>query len=274
MGFVNSLDNVNFANFSVSNDYFTLPRNTFSFNSNPIFNFDLTNSGVGLSFLADNSYNYNPVPVYNTGTFSSLPETGGSESGSVFGGLISKLKQLTTSKGKTVSLMNSPATSFTPTLTGNKPTLGNLTRGSQAGSLSPLSLSKKELSAYGFDTREKQDAFRHLTPEMQRAVVKLTDYAKSQGIKITYSSKRSIFRTRAEQVNIYKNSRPGFAATPGYSRHESGEAVDITIPGADKDNKNDPKYKKLAAYWQSMGYTWGGKWQHCEPWHFDLRKHA
>lgn len=136
---------------------------------------------------------------------------------------------------------------------------------------SPLNLSDSELTAYGFDTPEKRAGFRQLKPQMQRAVIELSDYAKSQGIKITYGSKRSIFRTRAEQEAIYRTTRPGFAAKPGYSRHESGEAVDISIPGANKNSKNDPQYRKLAEKWQSMGYTWGGTWKHCEPWHFDLR---
>ena len=137
---------------------------------------------------------------------------------------------------------------------------------------SAMNLSDKQLTEYGFDTPEKRQGFRSLKPEMQHAVVKLTDYAKSEGIKITYKSKRSIFRTRADQEAIYKTTRPGFAAKPGSSRHETGEAVDITIPGANSNNKNDPQYKKLAAFWQNMGYTWGGNWNHCEPWHFDLRK--
>lgn len=137
---------------------------------------------------------------------------------------------------------------------------------------SAMNLSDKQLTEYGFDTPEKRQGFRSLKPEMQHAVVKLTDYAKSEGIKITYKSKRSIFRTRAEQEAIYRTARPGFAAKPGSSRHEAGEAVDITIPGANSSNKNDPQYKKLAAFWQNMGYTWGGNWNNCEPWHFDLRK--
>ena len=136
---------------------------------------------------------------------------------------------------------------------------------------SPLNLSDSELTAYGFDTAEKRTGFRQLKPQMQRAVIELSDYAKSQGIKITYGSKRSIFRTRAEQEAIYRSASPGYAAKPGSSRHESGEAVDITIPGANKNSKNDPQYRKLAEKWQSMGYTWGGNWNHCEPWHFDLR---
>lgn len=139
-------------------------------------------------------------------------------------------------------------------------------------SFAPMNLSDKQLAEYGFDTPEKRQGFRSLKPEMQHAVVKLTDYAKSEGIKITYKSKRSIFRTRAEQEAIYRTARSGYAAKPGSSRHETGEAVDITIPGANSSNKNDPQYKKLAAFWQNMGYTWGGNWKHCEPWHFDLRR--
>lgn len=140
------------------------------------------------------------------------------------------------------------------------------------GKVNKMPTTEEELAAYGFDTAEKRDAWNHLVPEMKEAIVALTDYAKSQGIKITYNSKISIFRTYEEQARIYKKSRPGYAAKPGHSRHESGEAVDITIPGADKNNPNDPKYKKLAQFWEGMGYTWGGRWNSCEPWHFDLRK--
>jgi uncharacterized protein YcbK (DUF882 family) len=132
-------------------------------------------------------------------------------------------------------------------------------------------LSDTKLAEYGFDTAEKRESFKKLKPEMQKAVVELTEYAISQGMKITYASKRCIFRTRKEQEEIYKHKKKGYAAKPGTSRHEKGEAVDITIVGANCHDKNDPKYKKLAQKWQSMGYTWGGNWKYCEPWHFDLR---
>ncbi len=134
-----------------------------------------------------------------------------------------------------------------------------------------LPTTDEELARYGFDTEEKREGFRNLTPEMKEALVKLTDFAISQGIQITYSSKYSIFRTRADQELMYRQSKPGFAAKPGTSRHESGEAVDISIPGANSNNPNDPQYKLLAEYWQDMGYTWGGNWENCEPWHFDIR---
>ena len=138
-------------------------------------------------------------------------------------------------------------------------------------SVSTLPVTDEELAEYGFDTEEKRDAWSHLVPEMQEAIVKLTDYAHSIGIEIKYNSKRSIFRTFEEQQEIYRTSRPGYAAKPGNSRHESGEAVDITIPNADKNNPNDKSYRALAEYWMDMGYTWGGNWNACEPWHFDLR---
>lgn len=138
-------------------------------------------------------------------------------------------------------------------------------------SISNLPVTDEELAEYGFDTQEKRDAWSHLVPEMQEAIVKLTDYAHSIGIDIKYNSKRSIFRTYEEQQEIYRTSRPGYAAKPGNSRHESGEAVDITIPNADKNNPNDKSYRALAEYWMDMGYTWGGNWNACEPWHFDLR---
>ena len=142
----------------------------------------------------------------------------------------------------------------------------------EENSTSSLPITDEELAAYGFDTEAKREAWSHLVPEMQEAIVDLTDYARESGIEVTYNSKISIFRTFEEQVEIYNSSRPGYAAKPGNSRHESGEAVDITIPGADKNDPNDPSYKLLGKYWQSLGYTWGGTWNHCEPWHFDLRQ--
>lgn len=156
---------------------------------------------------------------------------------------------------------------------------GSLTGGSKikalnvnkAGWGNALNLSNAKLTQMGFNTAEKQWAFRQLKPEMQNAVLKLTEYAESQGIKISYNSKRSIFRTRADQEAIYRTARKNYAAKPGSSRHETGEAVDIHIVGT--KNTNDPKYKKLGEYWQSMGYMWGGnEWKSAtEPWHFDLR---
>ena len=124
-------------------------------------------------------------------------------------------------------------------------------------SFAPMNLSDKQLAEYGFDTPEKRQGFRSLKPEMQHAVVKLTDYAKSEGIKITYKSKRSIFRTRAEQEAIYRTARSGYAAKPGSSRHETGEAVDITIPGANSSNKNDPQYKKISCVLAKYGLYLG-----------------
>ena len=173
------------------------------------------------------------------------------------------------------SLFNQPSNLFTVPLVDCSNFFNNLKKEKKAANFlnngTPLNLSDAQLTAYGFDTTEKRNGFRQLKPQMQRAVVELSNYAKSQGIKITYASKRSIFRTRSEQEAIYRTARSGYAAKPGSSRHESGEAIDITIPGANKNNKNDPQYRKLAEKWQSMGYTWGGNWKHCEPWHFDLR---
>lgn len=139
-----------------------------------------------------------------------------------------------------------------------------------------LKLSDAELKRYGFDTPSKVDAFNHLTPKMQRELVDLTKYAESQGIKITYGSKISIFRSYEEQARLYRQKGSRGAAKPGSSLHESGKAVDITIVGANSHDKNDPQYKKLAAYWENKGYRWGGRWGYpgcrtkCEPWHFDL----
>lgn len=263
MGIVKLSDRMKF--FNPYQDYFTssVPQLTFD-TYEPLFNYSFGSTYP----VPDFSFYQSPIlPFLNYNQVKSQDD------GSVFGFLLKRQhKPLSTSISAPMPTLSAALKLDPPNLTLNNKK--NIFTTSKSGSYSPLNLSDKQLTAYGFNTREKQDAFRHLTPEMQHAVVKLTDYANSQGIKITYNSKRSIFRTYAEQAQIYRTARPGYAARPGQSRHESGEAIDIKIPGANANNKNDPKYKKLAAYWQSMGYTWGGNWRHCEPWHFDLRRSA
>ena len=125
----------------------------------------------------------------------------------------------------------------------------------------------EELAAYGFDTEKKREGWRNLTPEMQEAIVELTDYASSIGLKIGYGSEYSIFRTREMQQHLYDTLPKGQAAAPGKSKHETGEAVDIRIEGG-----SDADYTKLGEYWESMGYTWGGRFTAVrENWHFDIR---
>ncbi len=133
--------------------------------------------------------------------------------------------------------------------------------------LPKLQISNERLTQMGFNTASKREGWNSLKPEMQRSLVKLTEYAESKGIKIGYNSKRSIFRTYQEQAQIYKTARKGYAARPGHSRHESGEAVDINILSGNKEGAR----KILGQYWEKMGYTWGGRWRHTETWHFDLR---
>lgn len=137
---------------------------------------------------------------------------------------------------------------------------------------------KEEFKAYGFDTDEKIRRFKMMDPKMQQEVIGLIDFAKANGLKISFGSPQSIVRTREEQQaiwnrNLDKNGNPtGFAARPGSSQHESGRAIDIRIEGANMSNKNDPRCKLLGQYWLSRGYTWGGTWTKAnEPWHFDLR---
>lgn len=133
--------------------------------------------------------------------------------------------------------------------------------------LPKLQLSTQRLTEMGFNTASKREGWNSLRPEMQRALVELTRYAESKGIKIGYNSKRSIYRTYNEQAQIYKTARKGYAARPGNSRHESGEAVDINILNGNKEAAR----KILGQYWEKMGYTWGGRWRHTETWHFDMR---
>ncbi len=262
MGIIKYTDTLNFSN--SYQDYYAFSPPMFMLNSDCSFGYNYTCPNLSL----DNNLS---LPIFNFGYSNVWNTSTKTDNGSVFGFLLNRDAQ-TAYTPTSAATINVPELSFSKKNDSFLSTGKNTFLTSNNNSYTRLNLSNKQLTSYGFNTKEKQDAFRHLTPEMQHAVVKLTEYAKTQGIEISYNSKRSIFRTYAEQAQIYKTARPGFAAKPGHSRHESGEAVDIKIKGANANDKNDPQYKKLAAYWQRMGYTWGGNWRHCEPWHFDLRR--
>ena len=107
-----------------------------------------------------------------------------------------------------------------------------------------------------------------LQPQMQTALQELHKRALAEGIDFKIESG---YRTNAQQQKLYETSREGGAAKPGYSQHEKGMAVDLSI--ANKSGVDSKRAKqRLGQIWGQMGYTWGGDWaKNKEDWHFDMR---
>ena len=103
-----------------------------------------------------------------------------------------------------------------------------------------------------------------LTPDTQAMVDRLLAYARRQGYGARVASER---RTCGEQDALYAKGRTTsggiVTGAPGCrSWHTWGRAVDIYIPGWP-----DEAYRKLGAYWQSIGGRWGGDFG--DPGHFE-----
>ncbi|MEW5818623.1 MAG: M15 family metallopeptidase [Cyanobacteriota bacterium] len=101
-----------------------------------------------------------------------------------------------------------------------------------------------------------------LDPKMQAAVCTLYEKASAQGLEFHI---KSGLRSHEEQERIYRTARPGYAAKPGSSQHELGNAIDIE---ASKETK-----QKLGRIWKDeMGLKWGQTFSKApEDWHFDIR---
>lgn len=141
------------------------------------------------------------------------------------------------------------------------------------GTHGSLKLSKSDLNKMGFNTPDLQRRWEHLTPEFQKALVKLTKYAEENGIKISYG-KRSTWRSHQDQIDLRDGLGGKVAAKPGHSPHEKGIAVDITTTSVGSNKRSNRENQALlGAYWESLGYRWGGHFKNFtkEPWHFDLK---
>lgn len=74
------------------------------------------------------------------------------------------------------------------------------------------------------------------------------------------------WRSREQQEALHRQ-KPGLAAPPGHSFHETGNAIDV-------DNnwfsKLPPETRQaLVDHMKAAGFSWGGEWQtKKEPWHF------
>jgi hypothetical protein len=97
-----------------------------------------------------------------------------------------------------------------------------------------------------------------LTPSAKEAWEKMRKAAITSNV---YLSATSAFRTYKEQEEQYKKSKPGFAATPGNSRHQSGIAIDINT----KKSVKSPEYIWLARHAHLFGFA---RTVEKEPWHW------
>jgi hypothetical protein len=93
-------------------------------------------------------------------------------------------------------------------------------------------------------------------PEMASALGRAFENLNAQGITPMITDG---FRTRAEQLDRYRNARFGRVPT---GLHQIGLAVDI--------NSNDPNFEAIKNALTAEGLTWGGTFNTPDPVHFQL----
>jgi hypothetical protein len=102
---------------------------------------------------------------------------------------------------------------------------------------------------------------RGVEPVLQFYAEHLIAYANALGLGARLTSGR---RSRAEQARLYQRYISGLsalpAAPPGTSKHEYGQAVDITANSLDGLNW-------MGKVWRAWGGTWGGS---SDPVHFEI----
>ena len=97
--------------------------------------------------------------------------------------------------------------------------------------------------------------------------------ARELGIKVIVFT---LYRSPEDQAKEYASGRS--RTLNGY--HPLWLAVDLVLwddknqdAVVSKDEirwKQDPRYLKLGAYWESLGGTWGGRWKDpCDVYHFE-----
>lgn len=100
-----------------------------------------------------------------------------------------------------------------------------------------------------------------------QAFLAMQDAAKAAGVTLTLSSG---FRTMEEQQRLYDAYRAGtgnYAAQPGYSNHQNGTAVDISV----RSSFTSPEYLWLAQNAARYGFkNTGATFPQPEPWHWEL----
>ena len=147
--------------------------------------------------------------------------------------------------------------------TSNNTNTSNITNDNNNNSnMEKVSLSEALNKGLEFCNQKQKDRWEKLNPKLQRDLMKLVEYGKSQGITIyIYSS----YRTEAEQQALVRAGRP--AAKKG-SRHLTGRAVDIRVSGNRTKN-----LAIIGKYWRDvLKNRWGQDFRNPmpEPWHIDI----
>lgn len=115
-----------------------------------------------------------------------------------------------------------------------------------------------------------------LKPEVQPLARALIEQAVAKGINAKVISG---YRSYEEQNELYAQGRTKHLDKPkvtkargGYSWHNFGLAFDIAI--FSKDGKTyhgeSPSYDVCGKIGEELGLQWGGRWDFCDPPHFQL----
>jgi len=108
-------------------------------------------------------------------------------------------------------------------------------------------------------------SLRSLHPRVYPLARAFVDALEHAGVHVTVTS---TVRGPDVQAELYANfvaGRSKFpAAPPGRSTHALGIAFDVHL--------DPPVYDQAGAVWESLGFTWGGRFG--DPIHFDFRPRA
>lgn len=101
---------------------------------------------------------------------------------------------------------------------------------------------------------------RTLHPQLRPVADAFIRALRTAGFQVTVTS---TLRDESTQAALYDNYRRGCstipAAAPGKSRHGFGRAFDLRLV--------PPRYDLAGRYWESIGGTWGGRFN--DPIHFE-----
>jgi len=106
-------------------------------------------------------------------------------------------------------------------------------------------------------------SLRSLEPEVRSVAQQFVAFLNKAGVRVTVTSTRRDLDEQARLYAEYKAGRSKYpAAAPGHSTHALGIAFDLHL--------DPPLYPQAGALWESLGGTWGGRFD--DPIHFDLRR--
>ncbi len=247
-------------------------NNTFSYT--PTFNYNSSIWQSGISCNTTGTFRFNPcniggfssgTSIFNNSTYGNFkynatytPSTSSYSASNPFSITSSNSTNKTKSKSKTKKSNKSTSTGV-----GNAKTrteYANRNKRINAGKL-------KNLPAFQDNTGRAEMC----NPAVVDTLADLAREAQRRGYRIVVSSS---FRTTADQQRLRKTrgayGKGGFAAAPGTSPHEFGQAIDFQVW---KGNKKITIGKSTTPWVLSIlskhNMVWGGTFSTREPWHFN-----